>query len=93
MYVEKCSDDLWVGVKGQSNLEIAGSPRNALRCSVGVFCIGGRATNRARGLHGLPTPDELRMPAHCTSSEAWGAKVTRREGNNPDQQLRSPNDI
>ena len=28
-----------------------------------VVCAGGRATNRARGLHRLPTPDELRMPA------------------------------
>jgi hypothetical protein len=56
-------------------------------------CAGGRATDRARGLHGLPTPDELRMPVHCNSSEAGGAKVTGREGNNPDQQLRSPNYI
>ena len=28
-------DDLWVGVKGQSNQEIARTPRNAFRCSVG----------------------------------------------------------
>ena len=27
-------DDLWIGVKGQSNLEIARTPRNAFRCSV-----------------------------------------------------------
>ena len=32
--VEKFSDDLWVGVKGQSNWEIARTPRNAFRCSV-----------------------------------------------------------
>jgi len=32
--VEKSSDDLWVGVKGQSNWEIARTPRNAFRCSV-----------------------------------------------------------
>ncbi len=62
MSVEKGSDELWVGVKGQSNQEIARTPRNAFRCSVGVKCHGGRATNRARGLHRLPTPDELRMP-------------------------------
>ena len=89
MYVEKCSDDLWVGVKGQSNLEIARTPRNALRCSVGFFCVGGRATNKARGLRGLPTLDELRMPIQITSSEAQGAKVLCREGKNPEQQLRS----
>lgn len=34
MYVEECSDELRVGVKCQSNTEIAGSPRNAFRCSV-----------------------------------------------------------
>ncbi len=34
MSVEDGSDELWVAVKCQSNLEIAGSPRNALRCSL-----------------------------------------------------------
>ena len=34
MSVEDGSKELWVGVKCQSNLEIAGSPRNALRCSL-----------------------------------------------------------
>ena len=34
MSVEKLSDDLWVGVKGQSNLEIARTPRNVFRCSL-----------------------------------------------------------
>ena len=32
--VENMGDDLWVGVKGQSNFVIAGSLRNAFRCSV-----------------------------------------------------------
>ena len=36
VYVEKCLDDLWVGVKGQSNLEIARTLRNAFRSSVCV---------------------------------------------------------
>ena len=35
--VEKLGDDLWLGVKGQSNSVIAGSPRNAFRCSVVCF--------------------------------------------------------
>ena len=51
----------------------------------------GRATNRTRGSHILPNPDELRMPMAIHGSEAWGAKVPGREGKNPDQQLRSPN--
>ena len=37
MGVEKPPDDLWIGVKGQSNFVIAGSPRNAFRCSVACF--------------------------------------------------------
>ena len=32
--VENSSDELWVGVKGQSNSVIAGSPRNSFRASV-----------------------------------------------------------
>ncbi len=61
VHVEKCLDDLWVGVKGQSNQEIARTPRNAFRCSVDFESVRGRATNRTRGLHRLPNPDELRM--------------------------------
>ena len=37
MSVEKASDELWIGVKGQSNFVIAGSLRNAFRCSVACF--------------------------------------------------------
>ena len=40
MSVEKASDELWLGVKGQSNWEIAGSPRNIFRYSlVGCFMV------------------------------------------------------
>ena len=37
MWVENCSDEVWIGVKGQSNLEIAGSPRNIFRYSLAGF--------------------------------------------------------
>ncbi len=40
MSVEKLSDELWIGVKGQSNLVIAGSLRNILRYSVMKQHIG-----------------------------------------------------
>ena len=52
---------------------------------------GGRATDRTRGSHILPNPDELRMPAYSNGSEGSGAKVRVREGKNPDPPLRSPN--
>ncbi len=35
--VENIPDELWVGVKGQSNSEIAGSPRNILRYSLAII--------------------------------------------------------
>ena len=47
-------------------------------------CVRGRATDWARGLHRLPNPDKLRMLTHISGSEATGAKVRGREGNNPD---------
>ena len=43
MNVEKSSDEPWVGVKGQSNSVIAGSPRNMFSHSLAILCHGGRA--------------------------------------------------
>ena len=37
--VEKLGDELCLGVKGQSNLAIAGSPRNAFRGSLGSSSV------------------------------------------------------
>ncbi len=34
MWVENRLDELWIGVKGQANLVIAGSPRNIFRYSL-----------------------------------------------------------
>jgi hypothetical protein len=43
VWVTNRSDELWVGVKCQSNVEIARSPRNVLRYSRGLAALGGRA--------------------------------------------------
>jgi hypothetical protein len=43
VWIANRSDDGWVGVKCQSKAEIAGSPRNALRCSPAFGAAGGRA--------------------------------------------------
>jgi hypothetical protein len=51
------SDELWVGVKCQSNTEIAGSPRNALRCSPGSNrAAGGRALLACGGFTAYQSP-------------------------------------
>ncbi len=38
MWVENRSDELWVGVKGQSNSVIARTPRNVFRNSLDLVC-------------------------------------------------------
>ena len=40
MTVEKVLDELWIGVKGQSNLEISCSLRNNFRVSLGYTSLG-----------------------------------------------------
>ena len=49
MWVENRSDELWIGVKGQSNWEIAGSLRNIFRYGLGRMCTGGRALHGRGG--------------------------------------------
>ena len=61
MYVEKCWDEVWVAVKFQSNLEIAGSLRNSFRASLGVENRGGRALFGLGARLGLLNSDKLRM--------------------------------
>ena len=51
MEVENFWDELCIGVKGQSNSVIAGSPRNILRYGLAYLSNGGRALN---GLGVLP---------------------------------------
>ena len=46
-------------MKCQSNSEIAGSPRNAFRCSLGNNVTGGRALDRLGGINCLPNRTKL----------------------------------
>ena len=39
MYPKTCSDDLWLAEKFQTNLDIAGSPRNRFRPSLLISCL------------------------------------------------------
>lgn len=50
MTVEKVLDELWIGVKGQSNLEISCSLRNNFRVSLGYIVVRGRALNPRGGV-------------------------------------------
>ena len=42
-------DEVWLAVKFQTNLEIAGSPRNSFRASVGSEFNGGKALSELGG--------------------------------------------
>ena len=68
MKVENFSDELWVGVKGQSRQVIAGSPRKILRYRLEEFSVGGRALN------GLG-----RSPAYQTQSNSECRQLLPRE--------------
>ena len=48
--VEKVLDELWIGVKGQSNLEISCSLRNNFRVSLEQLLCRGKALNLRGGL-------------------------------------------
>jgi hypothetical protein len=52
VYVAKCSDELWVGVKCQSNSEIACSPRNVFRYSREVTKLN-QTPNAISGILGV----------------------------------------
>ncbi len=72
MSVAKLWDELWVEVKCQTNSEIAGSPRNALRCSLGKLTWGGRALDELGAIR-LPNSTKLRMPqVSIPGVRLWG---------------------
>jgi hypothetical protein len=48
--VEKALDELWIGVKGQSNLEISCSLRNNFRVNLSDNTFRGRALDPQGGL-------------------------------------------
>ena len=70
--VENLGDELSVGVKGQSNLEIAGSPRNVFRYSVESFSDGGRALDGLGALPGYQTQPNSECRSHVPREKAAG---------------------
>lgn len=62
--VEELLHELGIGVKGQSNLEIAGSPRNSFRASLVGLPLGGRALDSVGPATQAPNLTKLRIPNH-----------------------------
>ena len=85
---EKLGDELWVGVKGQSNLEIAGSLRNSFRASV-VISVPEVEHWMGEGVNKPTDPNQTPNAGYMFhGSQATRDKLRGREGNNPDHQLR-----
>ena len=74
MSVEKLWDELCIGVKCQSNVEIAGSPRNSFRASLREKIAGGRALIR-RGTYPVTKPSQT--PNGCMASPGVSVRVIR----------------
>ena len=79
-------------MKGQSNPEIARTPRNVFRCS--LASLGRPEVEVRMGCEGfaacqVPANSECRPPSG--GSKGAGAKVRVRERNNSDRRLRSRN--
>ena len=86
--VENLGDELWVGVKGQSNSVIAGSPRNAFRCSVAwslveVELLDGRWALWVTDVSQTPNASNVGAAVRLRGISSVG-----REGNSPDRRLR-----
>ena len=62
MRVEERLHELGIGVKGQSNLVIAGTPRNSFRTSLMEFLTGGRALDNVGPATRVPKLTKLRIP-------------------------------
>ena len=78
-------------MKGQSNLEIARTPRNAFRCSLGVNTAEVERLIRCEGFTAYQVLTNSECRGMIPGSEGVGAKVHVRKRNNSDHRLRPPN--
>ena len=83
--------ELRIGVKGQSNLVIARSPRNSFKASLGRSVVAVEHW-MDQGAHKLTESNQTPKTTNpYPGSQTAGAKLRSRKGNSPDRQLRSPN--
>ena len=78
-------------MKGQSNLEIARTPRNAFRCSLGQNTAEVERLIRCEGFTAYQVLTNSECRGRIPGSEGVGAKVHVRKRNNSDHRLRPPN--
>ena len=78
-------------MKGQSNLEIARTPRNAFRCSPGETTAEVERPIGCEGFTAYQVLTNSECHGNIPGSEGVGAKVHVRERNNSDHRPRPPN--
>ena len=81
---------MWVGEKFQSNPEIAGSPRNSFRASLGVESCGGRALNFLGGVKAYRRISNSECHVDMTGSQTARDKLGGQKEKSPDLQLKVP---
>ncbi len=77
-------------MKCQSNVEIAGSPRNVLRYSHHTPLLVVERWMGSGPIAGYQPQPNCEGQEHQVVRETAGAKLRRQKGNSPDHQLRSP---
>ena len=81
---------MWIAEKFQSNPEIAGSPRNSFRASLGYSLMEVEhwiPKGASKLTAGYQTPNAIEMLA---GSQTARDKLGRQKGKSPDLQLRPP---
>ena len=73
MWVENRSDELWIGVKGQSNWEIAGSLRNIFRYGLRTYL---REVEHCMD-EGVSQPTDSKQTPNACESESWETGAVR----------------
>ena len=73
MWVENRSDELWIGVKGQSNWEIAGSLRNIFRYGLRSFLMEVEHCMGEGGSH----PTDPKQTPNSKQIRAWETGAVR----------------
>ena len=89
--VENMGDELWVGVKGQANPVIAGSPRNVFRYSVG--CSASEVEHwKGKGAYKLTNPYQTpNADAPESGSETTRDELRWSKGKQPRPPAKAPN--
>ena len=80
MSVEKALDELWIGVKGQSNLEISCTLRNNFRVSLRKKAYGGRALDPRGRLPSYQREPNSEYRMRSLGDRLWGISFIVKRG-------------